>query len=289
MSQVLNELLHLLKLEQVEKDIFRGQSQDLGFPAVFGGQVLGQALSAAKETVVEERLVHSLHSYFLEPGDARAPIVYLVENVRDGGSFSTRRVKAVQHGRTLFTMTASFQRQEEGLEHQAEMPIVPGPDNLPSEHELALPFKERLPKKIIDNFLTEMPIEMRPVVFHNPLEPVTAEPVRYVWLKASGDMPDDLRIHQYLLAYASDFNFLPTALQPHGKSYMDPGLQVATIDHSMWFHRDFRLDDWLLYAVDSTSASGGRGLVRGQFFDRQGRLVATSQQEGLMRQRPKKA
>ncbi len=285
MSRVLKELLQLLNLEQVEKDIFRGQSQDLGFPAVFGGQVLGQALSAAKETVLEERLVHSLHSYFLEPGDAKAPIVYLVENVRDGGSFSTRRVKAVQHGRTIFTMTASFQIPGEGFDHQADMPIVPDPDSLTSEHELALPFKDRLPKKIIENFLTEMPIEMRPVVFHNPLEPTVSEPVRYVWFKASGEMPDDLRIHQYLLAYASDFQFLATALQPHGRSYMDPALQVATIDHSMWFHRDFRLDDWLLYAIDSSSASGGRGLVRGQFFDRQGRLVASTAQEGVMRKR----
>ncbi|WKE67078.1 acyl-CoA thioesterase II [Gallaecimonas kandeliae] len=285
MSKVLNELLSLLELEPVEQGIFRGQSQDLGFPALFGGQVLGQAMSAAQATVGEGRIAHSLHAYFLEAGDAKSPVVYLVENLRDGGTFSTRRIKAVQHGRAIFALTASFQVPEVGFEHQDEMPAVPGPEGLKSERELAEPLAERLPKRILENFLTEMPIEMRPVVFHDPTAPVTAEPVRYVWIKANGLMPDDPRVHQYLLAYASDFNFLPTALQPHGRSYMDPSLQVASIDHAMWFHRDFRMDDWLLYVVKSSTASGGRGLVRGQFFDREGRLVASSQQEGLIRQR----
>ncbi|EKE71025.1 acyl-CoA thioesterase II [Gallaecimonas xiamenensis 3-C-1] len=281
----MNELLSLLELEPVEKDIFRGQSQDLGFPALFGGQVLGQAMSAAQATVEPGRTAHSLHAYFLEAGDAKSPVVYLVENLRDGGTFSTRRIKAVQHGRAIFALTASFQVAEEGFEHQDEMPAVPGPEGLKSERELAEPLAERLPKKILENFLTEMPIEMRPVVFHDPTAPTVAEPVRYVWMKANGQMPDDLRIHQYLLAYASDFNFLPTSLQPHGRSYMDPSLQVASIDHAMWFHRDFRMDDWLLYVVKSANAGAGRGLVRGQFFDRQGRLVASTTQEGLIRQR----
>ncbi|WP_406663043.1 acyl-CoA thioesterase II [Gallaecimonas sp. GXIMD1310] len=285
MSTVLNELLSLLELEPVEQGIYRGQSQDLGFPALFGGQVLGQAMSAAQATVEADRHAHSLHAYFLEAGDAKAPVVYLVDTLRDGGTFSTRRVKAVQHGRAIFALTASFQVPEEGFEHQDEMPAVPGPDGLKCERELAEPLADRLPRRILENFLTEMPIEMRPVVFHDPTAPVNAEPIRYVWIKANGQMPDDQRIHQYLLAYASDFNFLPTALQPHGRSYMDPALQVASIDHAMWFHRDFRVDDWLLYVVKSSTASAGRGLVRGQFFDREGRLVASTQQEGLIRQR----
>ncbi|ROQ24784.1 acyl-CoA thioesterase II [Gallaecimonas pentaromativorans] len=288
MSPVLNELLSLLELEPVEKGIFRGQSQDLGFPALFGGQVLGQAMSAAQATVDTGRSAHSLHAYFLEAGDAKSPVVYLVENLRDGGTFSTRRVKAIQHGRPIFELTTSFQIAEEGFSHQDEMPPVPGPDGLKSERELAEPLAERLPKRILENFLTEMPIEMRPVVFHDPTAPEVAEPVRYVWIKANGMMPDDPRIHQYLLAYASDFNFLPTSLQPHGRSYMEPTLQVASIDHAMWFHQDFRMDDWLLYVVKSPIASGARGLVRGQFFDRQGRLVASTQQEGLIRQRKPK-
>lgn len=266
MSQVLDDLLALLTLETIEQGIYRGQSQDLGFRSVFGGQVMGQALSAAKELVDEAHFVHSFHSYFLRPGDAQKPIVYEVENIRDGRSFCTRRVSAIQNGKMIFYMTASFQKSEEGFVHQASMPNVPSPENLQSDLDYYMSHEDKIPEAIREKIICEKPIEMRPVNLHSPFEPQVAEPTRYVWLRANGAMPDDPRIHKYLLAYASDFHFLPTALQPSGSSYMMPNMQVATIDHAMWFHQDFKMDDWLLYAIDSPRASGGRGLVRGQFF-----------------------
>ncbi len=283
MSQVLNDLLALLKLEKIEQGLYRGPSQDLGFKAVFGGQVMGQALSAAKETVAEDRQVHSLHSYFLRPGDVEHPIVYDVENIRDGRSFSTRRVKAIQFGKPIFYMTASFQVDEEGVTHQAAMPNVPGPEKLPSSLDVYREHKELIPEKIRNKIICDKPIEMRPVNFQNPFKPEVTLAERYVWFKANGDMPNDPRVHKYLLAYASDFEFLPTALQPHGLSFLQPDMQVATIDHAMYFHRPFRLDEWILYAVDSPSASGGRGLVRGQFFNQKGELIASTIQEGVIR------
>lgn len=282
---VLNDLLAMLALERIEEGHFRGQSQDLGFGAVFGGQVMGQALSAAYQTVSPERMVHSLHCYFLRPGDVRHPILYEVEHIRDGNTVSTRRVQAIQHGKSIFYLNASFQLEEPGLDHQDEMPQVQGPEDLRSEQEWAEQLKAFIPPFLHDKLLSEKPIEMRPVSFVNPLQAEPCSPNRYVWFKANGQMPDDPAIHRYLLAYASDFNFLPTALQPHGVAFFDRDLQVATIDHAMWFHRDFRFDDWLLYAVDSPSASGGRGLVRGQFFNRQGKLVASTIQEGVIRRR----
>ncbi len=282
---VLNDLLAMLALERIEEGHFRGQSQDLGFGAVFGGQVMGQALSAAYQTVSPERMVHSLHCYFLRPGDVRHPILYEVEHIRDGNTVSTRRVQAIQHGKSIFYLNASFQLEEPGLDHQDEMPQVQGPEGLRSEQEWAEQLKAFIPPFLHDKLLSEKPIEMRPVSFVNPLQAEPCSPNRYVWFKANGQMPDDPAIHRYLLAYASDFNFLPTALQPHGVAFFDRDLQVATIDHAMWFHRDFRFDDWLLYAVDSPSASGGRGLVRGQFFNRQGKLVASTIQEGVIRRR----
>lgn len=285
MGKVLKDLLGQLTLEKIEEGIYRGQSQDLGFGAVFGGQVMGQALSAAKETVDEDRKVHSFHSYFLRPGDVNKPIIYDVESIRDGGSITTRRIKAIQNGKAIFYMTASYQIEREGYDHQDEMPDVPLPEELMSEQDHILANREDLPEAIRAKFVCERPIEMRPVHYLNPLSEEILEPVRYVWFKANGIMPDDQRIHKYLLAYASDFNFLPTALQPHGKGFMSPNMQVVTIDHSMWFHRDFRMDDWLLYAVDSSSASGSRGMVRGRFFTRDGKMVATSMQEGLIRNR----
>ncbi|MFZ4834094.1 acyl-CoA thioesterase II [Rouxiella sp. Mn2063] len=284
MSQALKNLLELLNMEQLEEGLFRGQSEDIGFTRVFGGQVVGQALYAAKQTVAEDRSIHSFHSYFLRPGDTNKPIIYDVENLRDGNSFSARRVKAVQHGKPIFYMTASFQSPEEGFEHQNAMPQVPAPESLKSETEIAQSLAHMLPEKLRDKFLNPRAIEMRPVKFHNPLAPEKDEPTRAVWFKANGSVPDDLRVHQYLLGYASDFNFLLTALQPHGVGVLNHGMQVATIDHSMWFHRPFRLDDWLLYSVESTSASGARGFVRGQFYTRDGVLVASTVQEGVMRQ-----
>ncbi|MFY7765254.1 acyl-CoA thioesterase II [Yersinia enterocolitica] len=283
MSQALKKLLDLLFLEKIEEGIFRGQSEDLGLRQVFGGQVVGQAIYAAKQTVPTDRVVHSFHSYFLRPGDSSKPIIYDVETLRDGNSFSARRVSAIQNGKPIFYMTASFQSQEEGFEHQNTMPDVPPPEGLMSETDIARKFAHLISEKVRDKFIGHQPIEMRPVKFHNPLQGSTAEPNRYVWFKANGEMPDDLRVHQYLLGYASDFNFLPTALQPHGIGFLEPGVQIATIDHSMWFHRPFRLDDWLLYAVESTSASGARGFVRGQIYNREGVLVASTVQEGVIR------
>lgn len=286
MSQALQHLLDLLHLEKIEEGLFRGQSEDLGLRQVFGGQVVGQALSAAKQTVAAERRLHSFHSYFLLPGDSRKPILYDVENLRDGNSFSARRVSAIQHGKPIFYMTASFQSQESGFEHQNVMPQVPPPEDLKSEQEIAQSMAHLLPAALRDKFLQQRAIEMRPVKFHNPLQGKVEEPVRHVWCRANGKMPDDERIHKYLLGYTSDCNFLLTALQPHGVGFLEAGMQVATIDHSMWFHRPFRLDDWLLYTVESTSASGARGFVRGQFYTRDGVLVASSIQEGVMRRHP---
>lgn len=283
MSQALEKLLDLLDLEKIEEGIFRGQSEDLGLRQVFGGQVVGQAIYAAKQTVPIDRLVHSFHSYFLRPGDSSKPIIYDVETLRDGNSFSARRVSAIQNGKPIFYMTASFQSQENGFEHQNTMPDVPPPEGLMSETEIARQFAHLIPEKVREKFIGNQPIEMRPGKFHNPLQGSKAEPNRYVWFRANGQMPDDLRVHQYLLGYAADFNFLPTALQPHGIGFLEPGVQIATIDHSMWFHRPFRLDDWLLYAVESTSASGARGFVRGQIYNREGVLVASTVQEGVIR------
>lgn len=283
MSQPLQNLLNLLNLEKIEEGIFRGQSEDLGLRQVFGGQVVGQALYAAKQTVAPERIIHSFHSYFLRPGDSSKPIIYDVEILRDGNSFSARRVSAIQNGKPIFYMTASFQSLERGFEHQNQMPVTPPPEGLKSESEIARTLAAFLPERVREKFTGQKPIEMRPVKFHNPMRGEVEEPKRYVWFRANGNVPDDLRIHQYLLGYASDFNFLPTALQPHGIGFLEPGMQVATIDHSMWFHRPFRFDDWLLYAVESTSASGARGFVRGEFYTRDGILVATAVQEGVIR------
>jgi acyl-CoA thioesterase-2 len=285
MSIVLKELLSLLKLETIEKKIYRGQSQDLGFKTLFGGQVMGQALSAAQETVSEDRLVHSLHSYFLRAGDPSKPIVYEVENIRNGASFSTRRIKAIQNGKAIFYMTVSFQCTEKGFNHQDEMPTVPTPDDLPSYNDFILKHQDILPKSIREKFLAEKPIEIRPVRQYNWFKPEVTDSNDQIWLKTNGVLPDDLRIHTCMLAYASDFHFLPTALLPHGASHFLPNFQIATVDHSMWFHRPFRFDDWLLYSMDSPSASNGRGLVRGQIFNRQGELVASTMQEGVIRQR----
>lgn len=285
MSKVLTELLTLLKLEVIEQGIYRGQSQDLGFRALFGGQVMGQALSAAQETVADDRFVHSLHSYFLRAGDASKPVVYEVENIRDGASFSTRRVQAIQNGKAIFYMTASFQHVEQGFEHQAEMPDVPAPEDVNSFQDYIKQNQQTLPSNLREKFLAERPIEMRPVQQYNWLAPEKTDSKTQMWIKANGELPDDLRIHMYMLAYTSDFHFLPTALLPHGASHWQPNFQIATIDHAMWFHRPFRFDDWLLYCMDSPSASNGRGLVRGQIFNRQGELVASTMQEGVIRQR----
>lgn len=283
MSQPLQQLLHLLQLEKLEEGLFRGQSENLGLPQVYGGQVIGQALSAARYTVPDDRTVHSCHSYFLYKGDPTRPIIYDVENLRDGKSFSTRRVKAIQNGKPIFYLTASYHITEEGFNHQITMPDVPGPENFTSETELAATIAEYLPPALQKAFCSEKPIEMRPVVVVNPLKPQKEEPKQYLWMRANGEVPNDQLIHQYLLGYASDWGFLVTALHPHEVSLLTPKLQIATVDHSIWYHRPFKLDEWLLYAIESPTAHNCRGLVRGEVFNQKGQLVATAVQEGVMR------
>lgn len=290
MSEVLNKLVDLLSLEQLEENLFRGQSQDLGWGTVFGGQVLGQALSAAAQTVPDERAAHSVHGYFLRPGDVSRPIIYDVDRIRDGKSFTTRRVVAIQKGRAIFSMSASFQVEEPGFEHQPDGKEIvekeSGPDGVWSEEQILHRFADKIPESIRDKWLSrEWPIEIRPVDPPNPLNPAPMEPQRAVWFRASDTLPDNVALHRYLLAYASDFGFIATALYPHGVSWATPGMQVASIDHAMWFHRPFRCDEWLLYVIDSPSASGGRGLVRGQVYGSNGDLVASTAQEGLIRRR----
>ncbi len=285
MSQLLDDLVALLSLEQIEENMFRGVSQDLGFRQLYGGQVLGQCVSAASQTVDAERHVHSLHGYFLRPGDASLPVVYLVDRVRDGGSFSTRRVTAVQKGAPIFTCSASFQNDEEGLSHQLQMPDVPGPESFKSETELARDAAEFLPPRMLERATSAKPIEIRPVTTGNPYEPVVREPVKYVWFRADGTLPDERQLHKYLLGYASDFNLLTTSMLPHGVSVFQKFMQVASLDHSLWFHADLRMDDWLLYAMDSPWSGNGRGFARGSIFNRSGQLVASVAQEGLTRVR----
>jgi acyl-CoA thioesterase-2 len=290
MSRVLDELVTLLALEQIEVNLFRGQSQDLGWGTVYGGQVLGQALSAAVQTVPSDRHVHSLHGYFLRPGAVDRPIVYEVDRSRDGGSFTTRRVVAIQNGEPIFTLAASFQIEEEGFEHQDQMPEAPAPESVPTQQELAAKYADALPKFARAQALAQRPFEMRPIEEpSNPLAPVPRPPQRMFWLKANGELGDDPALHRYLLAYASDFAFLTTSMLPHGVSWLTPGMQVASLDHAMWFHQDVRVDGWLLHVVDSPKAHGGRGLVRGRVFTRDGALVASTAQEGLIRRRPRRA
>jgi acyl-CoA thioesterase-2 len=285
-GNILEELLELLKLEKIEENIFRGPSQDLGYGAVFGGQVLGQALSAAYQTVPEGRWAHSLHAYFLRPGNASRPIVYEVECIRDGKSFTTRRVKAVQGGRPIFNLAASFQLAEAGFDHQRPMPTdVPGPEGITTQEELARQVADRIPPGIRERILCRRPIEIRPVNPLDPFSPQKMAPVRYVWFKTIDRMPDDAATHQYLLAYASDFGLVITSLYPHGHSYYETGMQVASLDHAMWFHRPFRMDQWLLYVTESPSAQQARGLNFGHIYTRDGVLVASVVQEGLIRYR----
>ncbi|HLD68311.1 MAG TPA: acyl-CoA thioesterase II [Pseudomonas sp.] len=285
MSQLLDNLVALLSLEQIEENLFRGTSQDLGFRQLYGGQVLGQCVSAASQTVEPERHVHSLHGYFLRPGDASLPVVYQVDRVRDGGSFSTRRVTAIQKGKPIFTCGASYQYDEEGFHHQNPMPEVPGPENFKSETELARLVESIIPAGIRERAVNAKPIEIRPVTRINPFDPKPCEPVKYVWFRADGSLPDDKALHRYLLAYASDFNLLTTSMQPHGVSVFQKFMQVASLDHSIWFHQDLRMDDWLLYAMDSPWAGNARGFSRGSIFNRAGQLVASVAQEGLTRVR----
>lgn len=283
---VLDDLVKLLTLERIEENLFRGQSQDLGWGTVFGGQVVGQALSAAAQTVPPDRHVHSLHAYFLRPGDVSRPIVYDVDRIRDGASFTTRRVVAIQNGKAIFNLSTSFQKDEPGLEHQDTMPEAPPPEAVKRDEEKLAPYVDRLPAFVRERATAERPIDLRIVDEDgDPFRPPPRAPRRMVWLKAQGALPDDPALHAYLLAYASDFAFVTTAMLPHGRTWLSGGMQIASIDHVMWFHRRFRIDDWLLYVIDSPAAQGARGLARGSVFTQSGTLVASSAQEGLMRER----
>ena len=282
MSTAVDQLLSILDLEPLEHNLFRGLSPQVGWQRVFGGQVIGQALVAAQRTV-EERGVHSLHAYFLRAGDPAVPIIYEVDRLRDGKSFSTRHVVAIQHGHPIFSMSASFQREEEGLEHQMPMPDVPPPEDVPSEEVLAETLMDRMPPPAKAYWQAERPIEMRPVDLSRYLSPQKREPSQYIWIRASGSLADDPALHQCVLAYASDFTLLDTALVAHGRFVFDPSLMLASLDHALWFHRPFRADAWLLYVQDSPSASGSRGLNRGLIYDQSGALVASAAQEGLIR------
>ncbi len=294
MDTELRQLVDLLDLEEIEHDHYRGQGPSEGWQRVYGGQVLGQALVAASRTVKPEdgspdRLPHSLHGYFLRPGDPKVPILYVVDRIRDGRSFNTRRVVAIQHGRAIFNMAISFQIQEQGLSHQVEMPDVPAPEDLESELEI----RRRNAKAAgaeggLESMITRYrPMDMRPVPgphgLRNDFQPSVRPPYQNCWIKTSDQLPDDVRIHQCALAYLSDWSLLDTCTYPHGVSFLDPKLQVASLDHAMWFHRPFRADQWLLYVQDSPSASGARGLNRGSIFSRDGKLVASVAQEGLIR------
>jgi acyl-CoA thioesterase-2 len=280
------QLLSTLDLEQLERNLFRGRSPQNGWQRVFGGQVVGQALVAADRTLdAEDRLTHSLHAYFLLPGDPKVPIIYEVERIRDGGSFTTRRVKAIQHGQAIFSMSVSFHKPELGLDHQIAMPIVPAPETLPSEAELKERLLPNLPEVMRTYWERDRPIELRPVDISRYFSAEKGEPSQCIWIKANGALPDDFRLHQCVLAYASDFSLLDTALVAHGRVIFDPRLMLASLDHAVWFHRPFRADEWLLYVQDSPSAQAARAFCRGSIFSRDGRLVASVAQEGLIREK----
>ncbi len=280
---VVSELVSLLQLERLEENLFRGQSRDIGTKFVFGGQVLGQALSAAQQTVEPDRLAHSLHAYFLRTGDASAPIIYEVDRARDGSSFSARRVSAIQHGKPIFVMASSFHHIEPGVEHQLSMPEVPKPEDIEEVQAPPQELMDKLPPIMQRWFSRQLPFEVRPVYPRDDLKPPKRPPFQQVWFRLIDQVEPSPVLHRSLLAYASDFHLLGTATFPHGISYYHPSVQMASIDHAMWFHREFRVDEWLLYSLDSPTAVGARGLSRGMIYTRDGRLVASTAQEGLIR------
>ena len=284
MSFTVDRLVALLDLELLEVNIFRGTSYDIGSGRVFGGQVLAQALVAAGRTVEPARVAHSLHSYFILPGDVAAPIVYFVERLRDGKSFTTRRVTAIQHGRAIFEMAASFHEAEPGVEHQAEMPEAPAPESLVPDLERIRAVADRIPQPMRSFWTRERPFDWRTVNPGDPFRPVPQPPRRLAWFRANGVVPGAEPLpHQSVLAYASDFGLLGAAMLPHALTFQSPGLQAATLDHAVWFHRAFRADEWLLYVTESPAAGGARGFTRGSIFTRDGQLVASVAQEGLLR------
>jgi acyl-CoA thioesterase-2 len=285
-TETINDLIHILDLEKIEKNHYRATSPDEGWQRVYGGQVIGQALVAASRTVPEDRHAHSLHGYFLRPGDTTIPILYKVDRIRDGRSFTTRRVVAIQHGRAIFNMSISFQVAEEGFDHQMPRPEAPGPEDLLDEQALRAAWVEKLPEEYADSFNSIRPIEVRPIDPLNIFEPEQRPPHQMCWMKARNPLPDDPSLHQCVLAYLSDWSLLDTAMLPHAVSFTQTNMQVASLDHAMWFHRPFRADEWLLYVQDSPSASGARGLNRGLIYNADGLLVASAAQEGLIRIHP---
>ena len=284
MSSAVQDLLDVLDLEQLEENLFRGRSPQVGWQRVFGGQVIGQALVAACRTV-EGRPPHSLHAYFLLPGDPKIPIIYDVDRIRDGKSFATRRVLARQHGHAIFAMSVSFHADESGLAHQAKMPDVPRPEELPSENEIKERVLPLMPDPVRRYYERERPIELRPVEYGRYMGKKSEDAKFNVWIRTTGRLPDDPAIHRCVLAYASDMMLLDTALVPHGRTVFEKTIMAASLDHALWFHRPFRADDWLLYAQESPNLHGGRGFARGLIFASDGTLVASVAQEGLLRER----
>ena len=284
MSSAVTDMLSILDLEQIETNLFRGQSPQIEWQRVFGGQVIGQALVAACRTV-KDRNVHSLHGYFILPGDPKVPILYEVDTVRDGRSFTTRRVQAFQHDKVIFSLSASFHGQEKGLHHQAKMPDVPQPEDLPDDRDIAARILPHMPNPLRIYHERQRPIDLRPVEIERYMSREPRDPQFNVWIKASTQLPDDPEIHQCVLAYASDMTLLDTTLVAHGRTVFDKDIQPASLDHSLWLHGPFRADEWLLYAQDSPFSGGSRGFARGQIFTRDGRLVASVAQEGLIRLR----
>ena len=275
----------LLELEQIEQGLYRGQSWDLGFRALYGGQVLGQSVMAAYNTIEDDRRIHSFHSYFLLPGDASKPVVFDVENVRDGKSFSARRVRAIQNGRTIFYMTASFQKPEKGLTHQfAKPPSMPEPSEVSSDIEFYEDNIAKLSTRMKNALPYHRPVDIRTMEKAHSFNAVKRDPKRQLWIKGRDALNDTVKLNQACLAYASDYHFLSTSLQAHGLAVQDKSLRMATIDHAMWFHQPFRFDDWLIYEMESPFSGNGRALVQGKIFNKEGVLVASSVQEGLLRQ-----
>ncbi len=287
MSRAMESLLSILDLERLEQDLYRGNSPQVGWQRVFGGQVIAQALVAAQRTMDDDRHVHSLHGYFMRPGDPEVPIIYEVDRIRDGKSFNTRRVVAIQHGRAIFSLSASFQVDEPGLDHQIDMPDVPMPESLIGEADLKERFLKNAPENVRRYWERERPIEMRPISLEHYISREKLAPVQNIWVRANGAVPDDPRIQAAVLAYLSDMTLLDTSLFAHGLSVFSGKIQAASLDHSMWFHRPYAMDDWMLYAQDSPSTSGARGLNRGGLYTRDGMLIASVAQEGLIRQRRK--
>jgi acyl-CoA thioesterase II len=284
MASAVDALISILDLEPLERNLFRGRSPQDGWQRVFGGQVIGQALVAAGHTV-EGRRPHSLHANFLLPGDPGVPIVYEVDRIRDGRSFTTRRVVAIQHGHAIFAMSASFHVDEPGLDHQMTMPDVPMPEDLPGEEEVRTTILPMMPPMVRAYFERERPIELRPVEFSRYSLRTGLPPRFHVWIRATHRLPDDPVLHRCVLAYASDMTLLDASLIAHGRTVFEKSIQAASLDHALWFHRPFRADDWLLYAQDSPSSSSALGFARGLIFNRQGQLVASVAQEGLVRER----